>query len=96
MMFILQPVHSTAGVAHELSMRFKGVELLAPSKDYVSWEISSSTICLYGIMMASGQIMMNTLSEVITEKCPNAPVLLDSPPGLKVTLTLFVMHDACP
>lgn len=71
-------------------MRFKGVDLLPPSKAYESWVItSSSDVCIYGIMMASGQALMNILREMITEKCPNAPVLLDSPPGLKVGLDIL-------
>ena len=54
----LQPVHGR-DLAHDLSLRYKGVDLKPPSTAYESWEISSNDVCLYGIMMASGQALMN-------------------------------------
>ena len=89
----LQPIHGR-GTAYDLSLRYKGVDLLPPSTAYEAWEISSNDICLYGIMMASSPALMFNLRDVIMKKCPDAPVLLDSPPGLKVTFDLALHPHA--
>jgi hypothetical protein len=65
--------------AHDMALRFKGVQLNPPSAAMDQWELASTDVCLYGLVVVSGGYwLMKKADHAIRKHCPFVSIAYDT------------------
>ena len=93
---VMQPIHERP-TALNMALRFKGVDLRPASQDVDQWEVASSDVCIYGLIVVSGGWkMMERIARVLDQGCPSVVVIHDSPTMIKESIAWAARNSSTP